>query len=306
MLLDDTVLIEKVLSGDKRAYAQLVDKYKGSVYALALQYTKNYHDAQDVAQEAFLQAYTKLEQLKDSSKFGSWLYRLTVNTCKMWKRKRQSILSTERNFDPKDGFISNGHFVYHQKEFEQFELREILQKALSTLPPEKKEICVLYFMDNYTYREIAEALNIPIGTVKSRLYGVRQKLRKEIRFMLDEGGVLKHNVGIETIGGVLTSFFEKGTELPASYTTTFTTAEDDQDELYIHMVEGDSDKVSEGRSIKEFVLKDFSIKRKGEVQIEVTFTIEKDGALEVDAVEKPDKVVSIEDKHKPRLVEVAV
>lgn len=259
-----------------------------------------------VRRNVALFSFTKLEQLKDSSKFGPWLYRLTVNSCKMWKRKRQSILSRERNFDPKDGFVSDGRFVYHQKEFEQFELREILQKALSTLPPEKKEICVLYFMDNYTYREIAKALSIPVGTVKSRLYDVRQKLRKEIRFMLDESGVLKHNVGIETIGGVLTQFFEKGTKLPASYTAEFTTAEDDQDELYIHIVEGDSVKASECKSIREFVLKDFSIKRKGEVQIDVTFTIEKDGTLEVDAVEKPDKVVSIEDKHKPRLVEVAV
>lgn len=77
-------------------------------------------------------------------------------------------------------------------------------------------------------------------------------------------------------------------------------------ELYIHIIEGDSIKGSECKSIREVVLKNLSIKKKGEVRIDVTFMIEKDGTLEVDAVERPNKALSIEDKHKPRVIEVAV
>ena len=107
--------------------------------------------------------------------------------------------------------------------------------------------------------------------------------------MLNEHGTLKHRVGIETLGGVFTCLLDKDTSLPAQKTLTFTTATDKQREIYIHLLEGDAAFASDCRSLGEINLKDFSIGPKGAPQIDVTLSIERDGNLSIDAVEKPQE-----------------
>lgn len=83
----DETLVKQAIFGNKRAFGKLVDRYQNAVYGLAYHFTRNVNDAQDLAQEAFLQAYLKLDQLKEASKFAPWLQRVTTNLCKMWRRR---------------------------------------------------------------------------------------------------------------------------------------------------------------------------------------------------------------------------
>ena len=124
--------------------------------------------------------------------------------------------------------------------------------------------------------------------------------------MLNEQGTLKHKVGIEALGGILSPFFEKSTPLPVQKTYTFTTAENKQREIDIHIVEGDTDFVSDCRSLGRIVAKDFSIGPKGTPQIAITFSVEKDGTLSVDAVEKKPQEKRVTIKAKTGIETVSV
>ena len=86
--IDDKILVQRTLSGDKNAFGKLVDRYKGAAFGLAFNQVKDFEDAKDIAQEAFIQAYLKLETLREHSKFPSWLYTITVNLCRMWLRRK--------------------------------------------------------------------------------------------------------------------------------------------------------------------------------------------------------------------------
>ena len=90
----DDILVRRTLCGDKSAFALLVERYQGVVYRIAYREVGNHHDAEDIAQEAFLKAYRKLKTLKDPRVFPSWLYAITVNLCKSWWRKRKRRVET--------------------------------------------------------------------------------------------------------------------------------------------------------------------------------------------------------------------
>jgi len=279
---DDVILIEQTLAGNPSAFERMVQRYQGAALALATQYVHNFHDAQDIVQEAFCSAYIHLPKLKELSRFKSWFFQIVINHAKMWVRKQTRRTQREEAV-ALDWYAVP---VEYDRFVELIAWREIIEKAMKLLSPSNQAIATLYFFDDYTCQEVANALGLPVGTVKRRLHEIRKVLRKEIRIMLNEQGALKHRVGIETLGGVLTPFFEQGTPLPVQKTYTFTTAEDGQREVDIHLVEGDADFVSECRSLGRIVAKDFSIGPKGTPQIAITFSIEKDGTLSIDAVER--------------------
>ena len=301
---DDAILIEQTLAGNPSAFETLVQRYKGSALAMAMQYVHNFHDAQDIAQEAFFSAYLHLPKLTDPSRFKSWFFQIVINHAKMLVRtqtrraQREEIAALDWLAAP----------VEHERFVESLAWREIIEKAMESLSPSNQAIVTLYFFDDRTCQEVADALGLPVGTVKRRLYEIRKILGKEIRIMLNEQGTLKHRVGIETLGGILTPFFDKDTPLPVQKTYTFTTAEDKQGEIDIHIVEGDADFVSECRSLGRIVAKDFSIGPKGTPQIAITFSVEKDGTLSVDAVEKKpqEKRVTIKSETEIETVSVRV
>lgn len=290
---NDAVLIERTLAGDPSAFEQLVNRYKGVVLALALQYTQNFHDAQDIAQEAFFSAYVNLPELTDASRFKPWLFQIVVNRAKMWLR--QQTRRAQREETVVEDWA--GAPIEYERFVESLAWREIIGKAMESLSPSDQAVATFYFLDDHTCREVADVLGLPAGTVRRRLCGIRRILGKEVRAMLNEHGTLKYRVGIETLGGVFTAFFDKGTPLPAQKTYVFTTAEDEQQGVSINLFEGDADLASGCRSLGRIIAKDFSIGPRGTPQIAITFSIEKDGALLVDAVEKPQgKRLTIEAK----------
>jgi RNA polymerase sigma-70 factor (ECF subfamily) len=300
---NDSLLVGKTLEGDGQAFSQLVERYKGPVYALALQYTSNFHDAQDLAQEAFLKAYSSLSTLKDHRKFGPWLLKIAANVCKMQVRKRLPSFLDIDELERKESKTANEFLLYDEPEFSNIELRDLLAKALQSLTPSEQEVYTLYFIDNYTYREIAKALGVPMGTVKRRLHEVRKKMQKEILIMTSEHGILKYNIGLETLGRKFTTLIKKGTPLPASRYEIFTTAEDNQTAADVHVLEGNSENIEECRSLGHIKVKNFSIGPRGVPQISVTFEIDEKGMLTVSAKEPPDNILAA-DKSEPMQVTV--
>jgi RNA polymerase sigma-70 factor (ECF subfamily) len=293
-MLDDATLINQILDGDSLAFEQLVQRYEGFALALVLQYVDSIHDAQDIVQEAFLSVYIHLPSLADPSRFKPWFFQIAINHARMWLRSKNRRIQREE-------IISECSFnlpIEHQRFLESLAWNEIIEKAMNLLSPSDRTIATLYFFDDLICQEVADVLKLPIGTIKRRLHRIRKILGKEVRTMINEKGTLKYKVAIETLGGIATSIFEKGSKLPIQKTITFTTSKDKQDDLYIHLVEGDAEFASGCRDLGEYNIKGFSIAPKGTPQIAVTISVEKDGTLSLNAVEKPqEKRIIVESKN---------
>jgi RNA polymerase sigma-70 factor (ECF subfamily) len=130
MKMQDTELVIQALQGDKEAFGKLVDRYQGAVYGLCFHLVGNFADAQDLAQEAFVRAYLDLHQLREPSKFASWLYRVTMNVCKMWLRKRKTDIASLDTMTPTE-FISEAPSP--QEIAEKKELQLAVRQAINSL-----------------------------------------------------------------------------------------------------------------------------------------------------------------------------
>ena len=164
--------IERVLAGDESAYEPLVTENQTKVYRLALRILKNEADAEDAAQEAFLKAYTSLADFRGDSRFSVWLYRLTNNICidMLRKNKRAVIVSLQTEDD--DG--EETEIAIPDERYSPERLAE--RAALAALPDDCREILALRESAGLSYDEIAAALSLEVGTVKSRLNRARKKL----------------------------------------------------------------------------------------------------------------------------------
>lgn len=165
---EDKEIIESALAGSAEAFGQLFKTYRNAVYATAFRIIGNFADAQDVTQEVFIEAYTKLYQLRSPNKFAGWLRTVTVNRCKMWMRNHKNQPEFEENETGlNDGSASDGDKLYEQ-----------LMSALTLLPEEQRTVIILRYIDSLSYENISEFLGISVGTVKSRLHRAREKLKR--------------------------------------------------------------------------------------------------------------------------------
>ena len=173
---EDGHLIEKCLAGDADAFGELIDKYRNRMHALAHRRVSNFHDAQDLTQEAFLIAYQRLETLKRWENFPGWLSSIINNLCNKWwqsqlrrpDREFVEIISTELLDQPSESL--------HQKALRH----ESLYEAIATLPQMYRQVLRLYYLDGYKSREIGQALGISKNTVDTRLRRARDRLREEM------------------------------------------------------------------------------------------------------------------------------
>jgi len=181
--LTDATLVQRCLAGDAEAFSMLVKKYESTVYGLCYHKAGNFADAQDLAQEAFVQAYLDLPQLRDVTKFSHWLYRIASNVCNTWLRKRgrkrqiQSVPlddALEEYGDFIDESASSPHDAVEYKE-----LSASVAQAISALSEKNRLAVTLYYIDGLSYEEIADFLDVPQTTVKSRLNKARKQLKEE-------------------------------------------------------------------------------------------------------------------------------
>lgn len=168
MKAENKELVELALEGDEEAFGQLVRIYQNAVYATTFQIVGNFADAQDITQEVFVEAYTKLHQLRLPDKFANWLRSITMNTCRMWIRSRKSQPELEESdINSGDGSVSDESGLYEQ-----------LMSALTLLPEDQRTVIILHYIDDLSYGQIGKFLGIPVGTVRSRLHRAREKLKR--------------------------------------------------------------------------------------------------------------------------------
>ena len=180
MRTEDGDIIHKCLSGDSAAFGLLVDKYKGSVYALAYTKLGNFHDAQDITQEVFLKAYQKLRTLKQWDKFLSWLYAITSNLCKDFLRSKTSRPDAEYVADQEKERLDK----ISMRSYQEDEIHLTLQEALSELPEMHRQVLTLYYLGGMSCREIAQFIGASPHAIAMRLNRARAKLRKEMLTMV--------------------------------------------------------------------------------------------------------------------------
>jgi RNA polymerase sigma-70 factor, ECF subfamily len=184
---DDHRLIAECLQGDTAAYGVLVRRYQDRLYNTVYRLVGNAEDAYDVVQEAFLNAYQSLDSFKGDSLFFTWLYRIAVNTAISLKRKQRPVVSIdasrngEQGIEPLDPSESSrpGHAM------EQAEQERRIHQALARLSPEHRAVLVMKDMEGQKYEIMAEILQVPIGTIRSRLHRARLELRELLE--KDEG-----------------------------------------------------------------------------------------------------------------------
>ena len=181
---EELALVARAKAGNADAFEPLVLENQSKVYNLALRMMGNPSDAEDAAQEAFVKAWNSLKDFRGDSRFSVWLYRLTNNVCidLLRKQKRQTAISLSQEND--DGeemelMIPDGR-LSPEEEAERKELQEQIRAALANLPDEWRSILVLRELNGLSYEELAETLNLEVGTVKSRLNRARKKLCAEL------------------------------------------------------------------------------------------------------------------------------
>ncbi len=169
-LINEREVLEQIKKGNKEDYRQIVDRYMKRAYYIALGFVHNEEDALDISQEAFIKAYRKIKNFDINGKFFPWFYMIIRNLCFDYIKKRKRL-----NEVPLNGVrILN-------TEKEDREMKKILWQGIENLSMEQKEIIVLRYFQDFSYKEIAQILNKPIGSIMSSLYYAKSKLKKELK-----------------------------------------------------------------------------------------------------------------------------
>ena len=180
---DDGVLIERSQKGDRNAFDDLIRKHEKRAYQYAFRLTSNPEEAGDVVADAFVRVYSALHNFKGQSAFTTWLYRILTN-CFLDMRKREKsrpTTSLEAALVTDDGDLERqvqDDAPTPHAQAEKSERERAVEKAVTHLPEYQQAMIMMYHVENLSYEEIAEALDLPIGTVKSRLNRARLSLRE--------------------------------------------------------------------------------------------------------------------------------
>ncbi|MDF2557064.1 MAG: polymerase sigma70 factor [Bacillales bacterium] len=172
--LSDEQLIQKIADGENILFRELISRYQSKVYAVAFKVANHPKDAEDVAQEVFIQIFRSLSQFKGDSAFSTWIYRITMNKALDLKRKQSRSPSFE--FDVP---IEIPTHRTPETELLQKEEQELARRYLDQLAENYREVVVLYYFHQLSYTEIATRLDIAIKTVESRLYRAKQMIRQK-------------------------------------------------------------------------------------------------------------------------------
>jgi len=179
----DLELLQAVLNGDTTAYRGLVEKYQGRVYAMVYGMIRNREDARDITQEAFVKAYKNLKSFRLESSFYTWLYRIAMNLAIDFtrKKKRQGTTSFDEAVASRDGDGGISELHHEDSPVKKLERKEVFKQimdALEKLPADQKQVILLRELEGLSYKEISDVMDIPEGTVMSRLFYARKKLQK--------------------------------------------------------------------------------------------------------------------------------
>ncbi|MDF2441269.1 MAG: hypothetical protein JWN98_2253 [Abditibacteriota bacterium] len=184
----DAILVERALENDLAAFEQLVARYQNKITAFAARMLNDRDEAEDVAQEAFIKAYRSLEGFRGASSFSTWLYRIVTNLCidraRARKRRPQQAYSLDEPYDRDDdkgGRDVPDFSTEPGKEVERDELRHQVRLTVAEMPEKLRQVLVMCDIQGMAYEQIAQVLDCPIGTVKSRLFHARADLARRLK-----------------------------------------------------------------------------------------------------------------------------
>jgi RNA polymerase sigma-70 factor (ECF subfamily) len=186
----DQQLVQRVQRGDKAAFDLLVIKYQRKIFRLLSRLIRDPGEVEDVAQEAFIKAYRALPNFRGDSAFYTWLYRIAINTAKNWlvSQGRRAPTTTETDIEDAETFDDGEHLRDLNTPDAMLLTRQVadaVNRAIERLPEDLKTAIVLRELEGLSYEEIAETMNCPIGTVRSRIFRAREAIAEELRPILN-------------------------------------------------------------------------------------------------------------------------
>ena len=186
----DQQLVERVQRGDKAAFDLLVVKYQRKIFRLLSRLIRDTAEIEDVAQEAFVKAYRALPNFRGDSAFYTWLYRIAINTAKNYlvSQGRRAPTSTPADIEDAETFDDGDHLRDLNTPDSMLvtkQVAEAVNRAIDQLPEDLRTAIVLRELEGLSYEEIAESMQCPIGTVRSRIFRAREAIALELRPILD-------------------------------------------------------------------------------------------------------------------------
>lgn len=177
--------IMQVLKGDQNAFGEIVDLYKDKVFQICFRMLGNRHEAEDISQEAFIRAYVNIQTFDQSRKFSTWLYRIATNLCIDRIRKKKPDYYLDAEIAGTEGLTMYSQIASDEKlpiaQVETMELQDMIQEEILKLPEKYRSVIVLRYIEELSLKEISAVLDLPLGTVKTRIHRGREALRKQLQ-----------------------------------------------------------------------------------------------------------------------------
>ncbi len=182
---DDDKLIENALKGDQRAFKGLVTRHQGSVFHIVFRIVRDKEIANDLVQETFMKAFSSLKSYRSEYRFSTWLYKIAANSSiDHLRKKRIQALSLDNPIKTADGevTIEVADYTHHpEQEMVRRERAVSIEEAINSLPEKYRRVIVARHKEEKSYEEIANELDLPVGTVKARIFRARELLKKRLR-----------------------------------------------------------------------------------------------------------------------------
>lgn len=186
----DQALVRRVQAGEKGAFDLLVRKYQHKLTSVISRYVGDWSECQDVAQESFVRAYRAIGNFRGDSAFYTWLYKIAINTAKNWLVSQGRRPPTEdvqvEDAEHLDAAVRLKDGSTPERELLRQEIERTVTRAVDALPDELRQAITLREVDGLSYEEIAETMNCPIGTVRSRIFRAREAIDEQLRPLLSE------------------------------------------------------------------------------------------------------------------------
>ncbi len=173
--MDELLDLKRAKKKDKLAFERIINKYSSKLYVIAKSRLSNEEDIKDAVQETIMNSYINIHKLKDETKFNSWITSILINSCnKIYNQRRIKLVSYEE-------MVENNSFFKTEEDIRELNEKQSFQDIISFLEVEDRTIITLYYMEEYTTKNISEILNINESTLRSRISRIKERIRKELK-----------------------------------------------------------------------------------------------------------------------------
>ena len=181
----EATLIKLALDGDQDAYREILERFRGPIYSVIYRMVRNRPQTEDLVQETFIKAFASLETFNEEYAFSTWLYKIAINNCiDYFRKKRLSTFPIDKPIQSKDGEFQREFpdlTASPERKLLSQEKSTIIEEAIASLPEKYRISIILRHSEDKSYEEISEILDIPLGTVKARIFRAREMLKKKLR-----------------------------------------------------------------------------------------------------------------------------